>query len=289
LIHSSAPIGDTVRLRSCLSSQQLLFRRTVLSKQSALGLEEIVASAQRNPPWDKAEIILALDLYFNHESDTKHGSTEEIEELSSTLRKLSFHEEIPNPEKFRNYAGVGLKLGNLQYLDPHEPGKGMKGASHLDKEVWDEYHDDPKTLHQIALEIRASIDDTDSRAALASADVEEDEGSFPEGKFIYRIHRVRERNNKAVEAAKRAALRDGNLHCSICGFDFERQYGLRGTGYIEFHHVKPISEYEPGEETKPSDLIPVCANCHRMLHRGKPWITPDELRTLVKNTFSSYF
>lgn len=243
--------------------------------------------AQSNPPWDKAEIILALDLYMNHESDTKHGSKEEIEDLSNTLRKLSLYEEIPNPEKFRNPAGVGLKLGNLQYLDPDESARGMKGASRLDKEVWEEYHDDPETLHKIALEIKASIDDSGSLAKLASADVEEDEESFPEGKFIYRIHRMRERNKKAVEAAKRAALKDGNMHCSICGFDFEKQYGHRGAGYIEFHHIKPISEYAPNEETKPSDLIPVCANCHRMLHRGKPWITPDELRAIVKKNHSS--
>jgi 5-methylcytosine-specific restriction protein A len=56
--------------------------------------------------------------------------------------------------------------------------------------------------------------------------------------------------------------------CSICGFDFEEKYGPRGKGFIHVHHVIPI--HQIGKEYKidyRKDLIPVCPNCHAMLHR----------------------
>ncbi len=36
------------------------------------------------------------------------------------------------------------------------------------------------------------------------------------------------------------------------------------------------------EETKPEDITMVCANCHRMLHRKRPWLTIDELTKLIE-------
>ncbi|WP_425546396.1 HNH endonuclease [Amycolatopsis minnesotensis] len=66
----------------------------------------------------------------------------------------------------------------------------------------------------------------------------------------------------------------------MCGFDFEHTYGDRGARYIECHHAIPL--HVSGETTtRLSNLVLLCANCHRMIHRGAKWITPDELRALV--------
>ena len=56
--------------------------------------------------------------------------------------------------------------------------------------------------------------------------------------------------------------------CAICSFDFEKEYGEVGKGFIHVHHVIPI--HKIGREYKidyKNDLIPVCPNCHAMLHR----------------------
>lgn len=58
-------------------------------------------------------------------------------------------------------------------------------------------------------------------------------------------------------------------------------YGGLGQGYIECHHKTPISQMSPGQKTKLSDLALVCANCHRMLHRGGERMTVEELRRIV--------
>jgi 5-methylcytosine-specific restriction protein A len=66
----------------------------------------------------------------------------------------------------------------------------------------------------------------------------------------------------------------------VCAFDFEAAYGGRGREYIEVHHTLPL--HASGEtKTKLSDLVLLCANCHRMVHRSAPWLTPDALRALL--------
>lgn len=77
--------------------------------------------------------------------------------------------------------------------------------------------------------------------------------------------------------------------CGVCGFDFEKEYGKLGRGFIHVHHVTPI--HKIGKEYKidyKNDLIPVCPNCHAMLHRkvdGKE-LTVEELKEVIKSNKS---
>jgi hypothetical protein len=111
---------------------------------------------------------------------------------------------------------------------------------------------------------------------------EADELVFPEGKEIYRLHRTKERNPSVVEIAKRNRLEsDPLLRCEICDFSFVENYGDLGRGFIEAHHTTPVSQLSEEIVTKVSDIALVCSNCHRMLHRHRPWRKIDELRTLL--------
>ena len=71
--------------------------------------------------------------------------------------------------------------------------------------------------------------------------------------------------------------------CEVCGFDFERTYGLRGEGFAEVHHVVPLSETRTRRMTNPAtDLVILCSNCHRMIHRVRSNVlTPEQLRELI--------
>lgn len=105
---------------------------------------------------------------------------------------------------------------------------------------------------------------------------------FPEGKIVERTHLLRERNPQLAAAAKRNFITDkGKLFCVVCSFDFEEKYGKRGRGFIEAHHTIPVSEMLPGDETKLEDIALVCSNCHRMLHRYRPWLNMDSLKKLL--------
>lgn len=80
------------------------------------------------------------------------------------------------------------------------------------------------------------------------------------------------------------AIRIHGTKCMICGFDFEKQYGELGKGYIEVYHIRPLSEVDEEIVVNPeTDLICVCSNCHRMLHRFRNYIiSVEELRQIVK-------
>jgi len=67
----------------------------------------------------------------------------------------------------------------------------------------------------------------------------------------------------------------------VCEFDFSIAYGNRGLGFIECHHTKPLATLGTGTKTHIDDLALVCANCHRMIHRRKPWLSIAELKGMI--------
>jgi putative restriction endonuclease len=117
----------------------------------------------------------------------------------------------------------------------------------------------------------------------------EAECSAPEGKAKLATHLKRERRPELVQLAKRLfrANHDNRLFCEVCRFDFGPIYGE--PDFIEAHHRIPLRDCQPGHRTKISDLAMVCANCHRMLHRGNPWPTVEELKQRINERAAAHF
>lgn len=78
----------------------------------------------------------------------------------------------------------------------------------------------------------------------------------------------------------------GNKYkCEICDFNFKEVYGEIGNEFIHVHHIDFLSSNKGMHvQTNPKqDLIPVCPNCHSMLHRklnGK-YINPQQLKDIL--------
>jgi putative restriction endonuclease len=115
-----------------------------------------------------------------------------------------------------------------------------------------------------------------------NVDLTEDDISFPEGKKVLRKHILYERNPKLmIEAKKRFKELNGKLFCEICEFDFEEKYGEIGKDFIEGHHTIPVSEMKEGAKTKIEDIVMVCSNCHKMIHRKRPWLNQEKIKQLI--------
>jgi hypothetical protein len=97
----------------------------------------------------------------------------------------------------------------------------------------------------------------------AGIEMEPDEPYWSLNRAIVRRHLVRERSSKLADAAK---IHD-DYTCRICGFNFGTAYGELGSTFAEAHHVVPLASPKAKEVTTVDDLITVCSNCHRMLHR----------------------
>jgi 5-methylcytosine-specific restriction endonuclease McrA len=73
--------------------------------------------------------------------------------------------------------------------------------------------------------------------------------------------------------------------CKICGFDFEEVYGDRGKRFIEIHHINPLFNVDKEVVIDPEkDLMPVCANCHRMIHRRKDSVLSiEQMKQIIES------
>lgn len=236
----------------------------------------------RNPNWARDEIILALDLYFRVNPLTTSESHPEIVALSELLNKLPIHTDRPDVEKFRNPNGVYMKMCNILRLDPEYKGVGLKAGGKIEEIIWNEFAHDQPRLRIVAEAIRATAKVPSVEWVQAADESDLDEAS--EGKVLTRLHKIRERNSDIVQRKKEKVLQQtGCLACEVCSFDFTARYGELGKGFIECHHTLPLSALKPGATTKLSDLALVCANCHRMLHRGLRWLSVAELRASLSH------
>lgn len=108
-------------------------------------------------------------------------------------------------------------------------------------------------------------------------------GEFPEGKIVERKHKARERNSGVVLLAKKNFKKKyGKLFCEICNFDFEEKYGSLGKDFIEGHHTIAVSEMKEDHKTKPEDIVMLCSNCHKMVHKRRPWLNTTDLKKILK-------
>lgn len=102
------------------------------------------------------------------------------------------------------------------------------------------------------------------------------EEMFREGQIKHKY----ERNNRA----RQRCLETHGYNCKVCDFNFEDVFGEIGKEFIHVHHVKPISEIKSEYVIDPiNDLIPVCPNCHAMLHskKGDGIFSIEELKFLA--------
>lgn len=82
--------------------------------------------------------------------------------------------------------------------------------------------------------------------------------------------------------ARRKCIEHHGYKCAICSFDFEEYYGSIGEKYIHVHHVVPLAEIKKEYIIDPiKDLVPVCPNCHAMLHRRMSVLTIERLKEQI--------
>jgi len=251
-------------------------KATVVPHLEKLGFRVVET---RPPAWAWDELVLVCDLMASKGWTRLYQEQDDVIELSRLLQLLPLHPVEVRTESFRSPGAVARKGENIRQWHAdfgHRPNHG--GAR--DKEVHDAFVANPEEMHLLATAIRTELlagrlDD------LPPADDGVDEG-VSEGSVLQRRHLKRERN-PALRRKKIAEVLKlkGRLECEVCTFDFAHTYGERGDGFAEVHHAVPLHVTGP-VKTRTSDLVVLCSNCHRMIHRGKQWLTPAQLRALIK-------
>lgn len=186
---------------------------------------------------------------------------------------------------YRNANGVYMKMMNFMGLDPQYTTDGRVGLTRGNKDekvVWNEYSLNPARLSAVVAAIRMAVDAHVNDQELAGPD-EPDIVRAEEGRVLTRMHRCRERSRKLVDSVKAIAMKKhGRLACEACGFEFKLAYGPLAEGIIDVHHTKPVHTLIEGDKTKVEDLALLCANCHRVVHSSRQWLSVQQVRELIQ-------
>ena len=58
-------------------------------------------------------------------------------------------------------------------------------------------------------------------------------------------------------------------------------------GLIHVHHLKSLAEIGHSYQVDPiKDLMPVCPNCHAVIHSGPDLRTPDEVKAMISDVWT---
>ncbi|MFC2993674.1 HNH endonuclease [Halomonas tibetensis] len=121
----------------------------------------------------------------------------------------------------------------------------------------------------VALEV------TDSTSALAQ---EVPESMWEGGKRMVSVNAY-----ERSAAARAACIEAHGSRCAICDFDFGEVYGAEFLGFIHVHHRVPVSEVGARYEVDPvKDLVPLCPNCHAIVHYGNKTRSEEEVKQRIK-------
>ncbi len=217
--------------------------------------------AKTGRDFDRSDLLLTLAAYaetFGQEVSKRHGSP-----VSKTALLAG-----------RAVTSIYSKVMNFRALDPRVPGMGQTNTGQPTKDIWNEFWTGSEIDTKALAAAIGSAMEPGTTPASQEALESEVEHTAPEysaeGRKRLVIHFRIERNRKVVADAKAKWFNaNPNLPCCVCGMSFRETYGDIGEGYIEAHHTEPIATLDLPKVPVMDDLVPVCANCHRMLHRGE--------------------
>lgn len=231
--------------------------------------------------WTRDELTLACDLVRANDWRELRAHDPRVIELSDTLRDYWSAVSIDHQDpRFRSPNSVGLKTSNIATAHQDYKGRRTKGGK-LDLVILNEFLVDPDEMHGRAAAIRATIARLKASGEPPPKVPDVDDNGVVEGGLLEQTRLLLERDRRIRDKAVRAFRKQhGQVACEACSFDFGKIYGPHGEDYIECHHRIPLSQ--SGETTtRIEDLILLCSNCHRMIHRKRPWLSVEELVALI--------
>jgi hypothetical protein len=108
---------------------------------------------------------------------------------------------------------------------------------------------------------------------------QEEQQIYIEGKPFEVIRTIYERDMKA----RLKCLELKGYSCVICNIDFGKYYGVVAQDFIHVHHLTKISSFKESYKVNPkTDLVPVCPNCHSVIHKRKVPYTIEEMKKMIR-------
>lgn len=175
--------------------------------------------------------------------------------FSQKVRNLKSHNTLVRQNLATNYEdGFMLTQQGYEFVKAHQEA--------IDYLLQDEFNYE---------DVKTAIDNISLSGVAKVLPIEE---VISEGRVITRSIQTRERSSRLRTIALEHFTHNGIICCDCCGFNFPSYYGPNyGKDCIEIHHIKPIFQYEGDTfeqvvEHALHNLLPVCPNCHRVIHKN---------------------
>jgi predicted HNH restriction endonuclease len=235
----------------------------------------------KQPGITTGELIIELRSIFNptsEDAEILHGRNDD--KFSQIVRNLVSHHTLDRRWEYTVLGEVGISNTTHRLTE--------KGKNYLDENL--------SSLESLLSNALGYVDTINGVSEIVRSQASGkkvvifDENVFiSEGRKKSVTTQVYERSKFLRDKAINHYTIDGIIVCATCGFDFNKTYGEVGRGYIEIHHQKPVYQYDDDDFSRLvtealKDLIPLCANCHRIIHRkrDKP-LSIEELREILAN------
>ena len=159
-----------------------------------------------------------------------------------------------------------MKIGNFGSFDPELKKRGITGlrnASRLDKEIWDEFHNDWQTLIDESERLIAEREKALNNVLAVDRPLDSEEHPERVGRERLAVRRVRENQpffRKAILSAYESA-------CCVTGIDIET--------LLVASHIKPWAESDNTEKLNPQNGLCLNALHDRAFDRGLIAVSDD--------------
>jgi 5-methylcytosine-specific restriction enzyme A len=226
----------------------------------------------RNWTWswsfvNEKEKIVIFGAWDRHTEGNTSLILSEDWRVSRRGRKQPAYEQSREHVRLIEEEGYQLKTFPMKYSDAKKDEDGV-GPAKIDGFV-------PKLTSKSLKRVGGNWYASDNAISNALPEEVETPEQYFEGASTKVSVNTFERNAKA----RAKCLKYHGHTCAACSFDFETFYGAIGENYIHVHHIVPLSEIKKEYKLDPvKDLIPVCPNCHAIIHRTQPALSIESLR-----------
>lgn len=219
--------------------------------------------------WTRDEVILGLDILFSSSISFLTLNSFPIVDLSKTLRSLPIISENFRNNLFRSPSEIHRQL--LTFGWSLRKGENQVRIDPEFFKVYNQFKDNLLELHKIALTIRKYAN---FNIAIPFGDPVESE-EFPEGAILSHIHRN-------IEARYNLSCNNSLYECEICGLHPSKVYLVVDDNSILSKHllIAPV-DLDPDKEPTENDYITLCPNCHKTLHKLRPWRNRNDCEKIL--------
>jgi 5-methylcytosine-specific restriction protein A len=244
-------------------------------------IKKEITSAQLQRVYDLGNLFASQRLSINETLEQLVGSLD-MNQTSATNYMRNFVAFIEGKVYKRAMSALSYDIFLARFYEDLSPAKFEQVIKSIEQHL--EYRwSKSKAKHK---DVRALVDSYRAKLALSVTEliypdeVHVQPTGFTEGALKQVTINAYERDPKArtVCIAKFGAI------CQVCDFDFEKTYGEIGKGFIHVHHKVDLATIGESYQVDPiNDLVPVCPNCHAMLHTEKPAMGIEKLRQIIQD------